>query len=102
MDRTTIEFRKSNCAWCINNTAAELRSMTPVREVRLRPDVGCIEVDHEFADPRQLLDGVRRGLHRWVLADNGERMIVDVDAHPSAECPFRPAVRGGQVRSGRG
>lgn len=68
MDCTVIEFKNSNCSWCINSTVTQLRAMTPVKAVHLHPDTGCIEVAHDSADPNRLVEAVRRNPHRWILA----------------------------------
>lgn len=90
MTHTVIEFRGANCSWCLNNMLNHLRSHGSVSSAHLQTGTGCIEVDHNAADFDELLRGIRTDLRGWRQAENGERVMIDVDVHPSAMCPFRP------------
>lgn len=89
MKRTLIEFRGANCSWCLNNMLSHLRSHDSVIAAEFQAGKGCIEVDHDAEDFEQLLAGVESDLRGWRLADNGERVMVDLDVHESTQCPFR-------------
>ncbi|MGH9066113.1 MAG: hypothetical protein ACRD0J_01105 [Acidimicrobiales bacterium] len=67
---------------------AHLRSHESVSRAELRAGRGCIEVDHDTGDFAELLEGVRADLRGWRQADNGERVMIDLDVHPSSMCPF--------------
>lgn len=88
MRRTVIEFSGANCVWCLNNTLAHLRSHESVLSARLQKGTACIEVDHDAGDLDELLAGLQADLRGWQRADNGERVIVDLQVHDSSECPF--------------
>lgn len=90
MTPTVIEFHGANCPWCLNNMLDHLRSHESVVSVRLRSGTGCIEVEHDAADFANLLSGVQTDLRGWRQADNGERLMIDLDVHPSSACPFEP------------
>lgn len=90
MNHTLIEFHGANCAWCLNNMLTHLRSHDSVTSAEFNAGTGCIEVDHDTDDFGDLLAGVRADLRGWRQADNGERVMVDLDVHPSSACPFGP------------
>lgn len=88
--RTLIEFHGANCSWCLNNMLTHLRSHESVVSVSYHAGTGCIEVDHDADDAADLLAGIQEDLRGWRQADNGERMMVDLDVHPAEACPFEP------------
>jgi len=89
MRRTLIEFHGANCSWCLNNMLTHLRSHGSVQSAEFQKGTGCIEVDHDAGDFDELFEGVSMDLRGWRQADNGERVMIDLDVHPSAMCPFR-------------
>jgi len=91
MRHTLIEFHGANCSWCLRNTIDHLRSFDSVVSARERMGTGCIEVDHDAADIDELLAGVQADLRGWEQADNGERVMVDLQVHEAAQCPFKRA-----------
>lgn len=90
MKHMLIEFHGANCSWCLNNTLTHLRSHASVSSADLQPRTGCIELDYEADNFDELLKGVRADLHGWRQADNGERVMIDLNVHPSSMCPCRP------------
>lgn len=85
--RTMFEFDGANCGWCLSRTLAHLRADERVRWAALQAGSSCIEVHHTASDAGDLLTGVGALLRGWRQADNGERVIVDLDVHPSSSCP---------------
>lgn len=90
MSHRLIEFHGANCAWCVNNMLTHLRSHELVTSAEFNAGTGCIEIDHGTVDFDELLAGVRADLRGWRQADNGERVMVDLEVHLSSACPFRP------------
>lgn len=89
MTHTLIEFHGANCTWCLNNMLTHLRSHDSVISAEFRAGSGCIEVDHNATDFDEILNGVQADLRGWRQADNGERVMVDLDVHSASQCPFR-------------
>lgn len=96
MARTVIEFNNANCSWCLNNMISHLHSQAAVKSVRYEAGTGCIEVDHDAEDIAELMSGVKADLRGWRQGDNGERVMIDLDVHPSESCPFEGTPVTGQ------
>lgn len=87
--RTVIEFHGANCTWCLNHTLAHLRAHDSVTSARLHAASGCIEVNHTASDIDDLLAGTQLRLRGWRQADNGERVMIDLDVHRAGSCLLR-------------
>ncbi len=59
----------------------QLRARPLVCHVHLNASEGCLIFDHEHDDPRALIARIQHDLHGWELADNGERVMVDLAVH---------------------
>lgn len=88
--RSLVQLANSNCPWCLNDMVGRLRAHPGVRGVKLDMAAGCVRVDHDGVDVAELVAGIRGDLRAWDQAGNGELVIVEVDAHPTASCPHRP------------
>lgn len=86
--RTLVELSNSNCPWCLNALVDQLRRNPSVDDVRSDAHSGCLVVDHHSIDPGALLGAIET-LRAWEVAGNGERVMVNVDAHPATRCPYR-------------
>ena len=87
--RTLVELSNSNCPWCLNALLEELAGRERVTAVHSDASRGCLVVEHEHDDPAALLTVVRHDMRAVALADNGERVMVSVDAHEADRCRFR-------------
>ena len=90
--RTVVELANSNCIWCLNAMAEEVRARPLVRHVQLSASAGCLVVDHEHDDPGALVAGIQHELRGWELADNGEAVMVDLAVHEESECRWAGSV----------
>jgi hypothetical protein len=84
--RTMVELGNSNCGSRLNAMTRHLQAQPLVRHVQLHASTGCLVVDHDLGDPAALITGIRHHLRGWELADNGERVLVDLDIHDEQGC----------------
>ncbi len=91
--RTLVQLHDANCPECLNAIQDRLRGHDRVRAVRLDTAHGCIVVDHDHGAPEVIVDLLRRFLHGWQVAGNGE--IVQVPETPELVHVCRAAVDDG-------
>jgi hypothetical protein len=91
--RTVVDLTNNNCTWCQDAMIARLRARPLVRGVHVSTSAGCLVVDHDHDSPAALMAEVRDNLRGWELADNGERVMVNLDVHERGECPLWVAPR---------
>lgn len=84
--RTVVDLGNSNCTWCRDAMIKHLMTRPLVRQVHLDGTAGCLMVDHDYDSAVALLATVGEDLRGWVLADNGERIMVEVGVHEATEC----------------
>lgn len=84
---TYIQLENANCTRCHNRVVAALRERPRVTEVRADFSAGCIVVEHDD-DAAELVGVVETMARAVVVASNGERVMVAVDAHQAHECHF--------------
>lgn len=89
---TYIQLDNANCTRCHNRVVTALRNRPRVTEVRADFTAGCIVVEHDD-DVAELIGVVETMARAVLVASNGERVMVAVDAHQAHECHFgaRPA-----------
>jgi hypothetical protein len=90
--RTIIQLGSSNCGWCLNAMADQLRARPLVGNVHLNASTGCLVVDHEHDDPAALIAGIQHDLRGWELAENGEAVMVDLDVHEESQCRWAGTI----------
>ncbi|MDA8297523.1 MAG: hypothetical protein M0004_13240 [Actinomycetota bacterium] len=96
---TYIELENANCTRCHNRVVAALRARPRVAKVRADFSAGCIVVEHD--DDAAELVGVAEAMARAVVvASNGERVMVAVEAHQAHECHFGARVARDAAASG--
>jgi hypothetical protein len=78
--RTFIQLHDANWPECLNAVQDRLRRHDRVQAVHLDTSHGCILVDHDHGEPEAIVDLLRRYLHGWQVAGNGE--IVQVPETP--------------------
>ena len=91
---TVVELANSNCGWCLRVMSDRLLARPRVRRVHLNAAAGCLVVEHDHDDPAALVAGIHDDLRGWELADNGERVMVDLDVHEESECPWAATIPG--------
>ena len=84
--KTFIHLEDANCPMCLDQVADELRSRPLVDHVAVSSTGHCIEVEHRDDDVDSILAAVRRSLHGFVAADNGETIQVNAGAELSHVC----------------
>lgn len=85
--RTIIELTNSNCTWCRDTMIEHLTARPLVRQVHVNSTTGCLVVDHDHDSPTALLEEIHDDLRGWELADNGEKVMVDLGLHERLHCP---------------
>jgi hypothetical protein len=58
-------------------------------------------VEHDHDDPAALIAEIHDDLRGWEQADNGERVMVDLDVHEESQCRWAatiPEHRDGQKK----
>jgi hypothetical protein len=98
--RTVVELANSNCTWCRDAMIDHLMTRPLVRQVQVNSATGCLVVDHDHDIPEALVAEVRDDLRGWVLAEDGEKVMVSLDAHEAADCPRHGMFEGEDGRSG--
>ena len=83
--RTVVELENSNCTWCHHQTLAALRRRQWVQQVRSDFSTGCLEIEHRD-NPGALVSLIKATDRAVALAANGEKVMIQVDAHASAQC----------------
>lgn len=84
--RTLVRVGRANCTFCMQNVRAELLGRPRVREVNLWARRACLEVVHDHDDVAAITDLLRRSLHGWEVADNGEIVMVETSPDPIDRC----------------
>lgn len=85
--RTVIELVDTNCTWCRDAMIEHLAIRPLVRGVHVNSTNGCLQVDHDHDSPAALMAEIRGDLRGWELADNGERIMVELAVHEVDHCP---------------
>ncbi|MFP5577568.1 MAG: hypothetical protein ACLGIZ_04935 [Acidimicrobiia bacterium] len=83
----------ANCSYCMNAVREELLARPLVHDVWQSATKGCLEVDHDHDDPGALIEILRRSLHAWEVADNGEIISVATTPEPMDHCPWHADVQ---------
>jgi hypothetical protein len=94
--QTIVQLANSNCIWCLNAMAHQLRARPLVRRVHLDASAGCLVVDHDHDDPGALVAGIEHDLRGWELAGNGEVVMVDLAVHEESRCRWAGTVVRGE------
>jgi hypothetical protein len=89
--RTLVHVETANCMYCMNEVRDELLARPLVHDVHTTATAGCLEVEHDDDDPSALTDVLRRSLHGWQVADNGEVVSVRTTPEVADHCPLHPA-----------
>lgn len=97
--KTYIQLENANCTQCHNRVVAALLDRPRVNAVRADFSAGCILVEHDD-DPAQLVAIVETMGRAVVLAANGERVMIAVDAHEAHECPLGTRSARGEAPAG--
>lgn len=97
--RTVVGLANSNCAFCLNLMSGRLAARPLVRSVHLDAAAGCLVVDHDHDDPEALVAQIHDDLRGWEVAENGERLMVDLGVHEESACPSARTVGGRQAGS---
>ena len=100
--RTVVELANSNCTWCRDAMIDHLMTRPLVRQVQVNSTTGCLVVDHDHDSPAALVAEVRDDLRGWVLAEDGEKVMVNLDAHEAADCPLHGMFEDKDGASGEG
>ena len=92
---TAIDLGNSNCPTCLNAMVDDLRAHPQVTRVHSNAAIGCLEVEHNFEDPAEIIDSIRANLRGSVQASNGELGMFELQAHIGSRCPLKanPEVR---------
>jgi copper chaperone CopZ len=93
---TEIGVEGADCAWCMNETLDQLRSVDGVTEVHASVH-GCISVAHVDADVADLLAVVRSSLHGTALSSNEMEMAAIEPVVRELRCPHSPAPGSGET-----
>lgn len=94
--RTLVQVGGANCTFCMQDVRAELLSRPRVQQVNLWTPESCLEVVHEHDDVTAITDFLRRSLHGWEVADNGEIVMVETTPESVDRCQRH----GSQVATG--
>jgi hypothetical protein len=84
--RTVIELANSNCTWCRDGMIDRLIRRPLVRQVHANSAAGCLVVDYDHDSPAALVAEVREDLRGWILAEDGDKVMISLDAHEAAGC----------------
>lgn len=84
---TLVQLETSNCSRCHNRMLAELRKRDDVVSVRSDFSKGCLVIEHED-DTAALIALIADATRGVATAANGERVMVYVDPHALAQCPY--------------
>ena len=88
--RTVVHVENANCTYCMNEVREELLARPLVHAVHTSATAGCLDVEHDD-DPSALTDVLRRSLHGWQVADNGEVVSVRTMPELADHCTIHPA-----------
>lgn len=83
---TMVQLEGANCTYCMNAVKDELLARPLVRDVHMSAVAGCLVVEHDHDDPSALVAVLRRSLHGWEAADNGEIVSVRTSSKISDRC----------------
>jgi hypothetical protein len=81
-----VVLENGNCVLCKNRLFSALRERKAVQRVYSDFSTGCLIIEHED-DPDALFSLLRSDGRAVALASNGERVMVSLDAHETAQCP---------------
>lgn len=87
--QTVIQLQNSNCGRCLDIMSNRLLARPLVRQVHVDASTGCLLVEHDHEDPGLLVAQIHDDLRGWELADNGERVMVDLDVHEESQCQWQ-------------
>jgi hypothetical protein len=88
--QTLVRVEGANCPLCMNDARDRLLADPLVHEVRMHATAHCWEVDHDYDDTSVITDALRRWLHAWEVADNGEVVMVTTTPEPTEVCRWHP------------
>ncbi len=94
--RTLVELDNSNCTRCHNHMLDELRKRQRVQRVWSDFSTGCLVIEHSD-DPDVLVSMITTDERAIAVAANGERVMVSLDGHGTAECPVSKSTGGAQL-----
>lgn len=98
--RTVVELANSNCTWCRDAMIDHLITRPLVRQVQVNSTTGCLGRRYDHDNPAALVAEVRDDLRGWVLAEDGEKVMVSLDAHEAADCPLHGMFEDGDGAGG--
>ena len=84
--RTLVRVSGANCTYCMQDVRDELLVRPRVQEVNLWIHESCLEVVHDHDDAGAITNLLRRSLHGWEVADNGEIVMVVTAPEPIDRC----------------
>jgi len=76
--RTELRIDGANCTSCLNTTIDALRAVPGVNSVNMSSVSGCLAIDHDDVDDRQLVETIRANLHGTEMF-GAELKMVSVD-----------------------
>lgn len=100
--QTVVTLENSNCSWCLNAMAERLRTRPLVHTVDVDAAAGRVVVEHDHDSPAALVVDIHDDLRGWVIAENGEAVMVDLAVHEESECRGSPRTLPTQAGSTRG
>ena len=91
--QTVVDLGNGNCTWCRDAMTAELWAQPAVHGVSAPSGTRCLVVDHDHDSTASLIAAIGDDLRGWELADNGERVMVTLDARAGGvSCPHGVAA----------